>query len=197
MIKTIAKRAALAAAALLASAPFASVWAATLSLQPSTASVAQGGSFTVDLLVSDLGANDDLGAFDLSVLFDASVLQFSGYTLGTGLGDTAAGEAFDASLGLTGNGVLNLSQVSLLWDLSSQAGSFKLATLTFTASQVGTGALSIGGVTLGDAWGAPVSATTLGGSVAVTPAVPEPQALALMLAGLGVVGVAAARRRAA
>ncbi|HIV71129.1 MAG TPA: PEP-CTERM sorting domain-containing protein [Candidatus Aquabacterium excrementipullorum] len=193
MIKTIAKRAAIAAATLLASAP---LWAATLSLQPSTASVAQGGSFTVDLLVSDLGTGDDLGSFDLSVLFDASVLQLNGYTLGTGLGDTAAGEALDASAGLTASGSLNLSQVSFLWDLSSQASSFKLASLTFTAAQVGNSALSISGVTLGDAWGSSLNATTVASAVAVTAAVPEPETLALMLAGLGVVGVALRRHAA-
>ena len=193
MIKTIAKRAAIAAATLLASAP---LWAATLSLQPSTASVAQGGSFTVDLLVSDLGTGDDLGSFDLSVLFDASVLQLNGYTLGTGLGDTAAGEALDASAGLTASGSLNLSQVSFLWDLSSQASSFKLASLTFNAAQVGNSALSISGVTLGDAWGSSLNATTVASAVAVTAAVPEPETLALMLAGLGVVGVALRRHAA-
>lgn len=195
MIKTFAKRAAIAAATLLASVPFASAWAATLSLQPSTASVAQGGSFTVDLLVSDLKASEDLAAFDLSVLFDSTVLQFSGYTLGTGLGDAAAGEALDMGLGLTGPGSINLAQLSFLSDLSSQTGSFKLATLNFTAGQVGSGALSISGVTLSDAWGSALSANTVASSVAVTAAVPEPEALALLLAGLGVVCLA--RRRTA
>ena len=53
------------------------------------------------------------------------------------------------------------------------------------------GSLSIGSVTLGDAWGSALSASTVGTSVAVTAAVPEPATWALW--GLGIAGLAARR----
>lgn len=191
MFRTNAKR--LVAGSLLALAAISSPsFAATLSFSPAASSAVPGGGFDVDLLISDLGTSQ-LGSFDFVINYDPAVLSFGTYDLGSQLGNLGLGEAFDLSTGATGSGTLHLGEVSFLADLSSQASSFSLATLHFTVSGSGSSALGYGNVTLGDALGNSLDATLTAGSVA---AVPEPETYAMFLAGLGLMGAIARRRRA-
>lgn len=182
----------LSAALLLAGAFFCGHAAATtVSLSPSSSQVGLGNSFSVDVLISDLGAADMLAVFDLKLNFDASKLSFGGYSLGSQLGDLGAFEALDLSLGHLGNGRLHLGELSFLAELPEQAKAFKLATLSFTATALGPSTLGFEQVTLGDQWGNALSANLASASVS---AVPEPSSHALLLAGLGCLGLLQARR---
>lgn len=198
MITTLRKRAqqqiktALSACLLAAGILSAPAMATTISFSPSAASVGIGGNVAVDVRVSGLGAGTDIGAFDLNVLFDASLLNLTGYALGASLGDTSLFEALDISLGNTAAGKFNLSEISLLSDLSAQQDAFTLATLYFSGAAVGSSALSLGDVVLGDAFGNALQADLQGASVT---SVPEPHNLALFLAGLALAGAVRRQRK--
>lgn len=113
------------------------VWAIALSFNPSTSEIGIGSTIDIDLVISGM-ENDDLGYFEFDVNYDDFILDFDSYTLGSGLGDIAAGDADDWSLGDLGSGTINLIELSYLWDLSFQADSFTLATLSFTSLNEGT-----------------------------------------------------------
>lgn len=185
----------LAAAALLWALPARAV---TIGFDPSSTTASVGDTVLVDVLVSDLGG-DIVSAYDLDVVFDASVLSASSVSFSAALG--SAGQAFyDAS---AAPGLVDLAAVSLLSDaalLAIQGGdSVTLATLAFT--KTGDGATSLGFVfdAVNDVKGAGAQVLALEvapGSVGppVTSAVPEPTAALVFSAGLGV--LCWARRRA-
>lgn len=163
---------------------------ALIGLQPDSTFASTGDSISLDLVVSDLGnfGPDSLGAFGISVGFDASVLSFTSYSLGDFLGDVALLEAIDASSGDVG-GAVNLAEVSLLSviDLDAlQPDAFILATLEFDVINLAAGAVSqlsvLSGPTLGDAFGAPIAVTGLGS--ANVKGVPVPGTLFLLTASL-------------
>lgn len=161
--------------------------AASVSLVPSSSSVGVGQTFSVDVLVSDLTSGQDLGGFELDLLFDPALLSVSGYTLGSSLGiyssDIMLTEVDDLSSGLTGSGVYSLAAVSLLQDLSVQADSFVLLTLQLLAQDAGASVLGLSG-TLYDGFGLTLAADLGSASVSAS-AVPLPGAIWLLLGGLG------------
>jgi len=177
---------AIAACAIAATFIAAPASATTLSFVPSSNQVAVGGNVAVDIRISDIGAGDDLGVFDFNVLFNASVLNLTGYALGTGLGDVNSGDGFDFGAGSIGSGKFNLAELSFLSDLSSQASSFSLGTLYFTSVGAGSSLFSFSDVVLGDAFG---NALTADLGNATISAVPEPQTVFLFLSGLGLVAL--------
>ncbi|QTA88167.1 hypothetical protein [Desulfonema magnum] len=177
----------------------AQVWAANLSFDPSDMVIRVGGMTDVDIIVSGL-ENDDLGTFDFNVNYDDTVLDFTGYTLGSGLGivsSDGSGDAEDWSEGDLGGGRIHLSELSILDDLSSQPDAFTLATLSFTGSGFGISDLSFSESDpnlpiLSDLWADPLSSALESGSVSVN-AVPIPGALWLL--GCGLISLAGIRRR--
>ncbi len=173
----------------------------TIGFDPSFTSVTQGDSFDVELFISDLGNGvaPSLGAFDIDVAFDASIISFTGATFG----DPGIGDQLDLSgFGLNPSGIapspgsVNLFEVSLdfPFDLDDfQAPAFTLATLSFDAIAVGVSMLQIDRSVLSDSLGAPLRADTLLiGEVVVDP-VPEP--MTLLLVGFGLLGFAGVSRR--
>lgn len=180
------------AAALMGSAQ---AWALSLQFDLASPAASVGDALLVQVRVTDLPTSVDLATFDLNVLFDTTALQFNGYTLGNGLGDLNAFEAMDLGTGHNGTGQINLAEVSLLDQLSSQANGFTLATLSFKALVPGLTTLSFGAqAVLGDTWGNALNATTSSATVNVS-AVPEPAGVLAAMAGLGLLwGV---RRRVA
>jgi hypothetical protein len=177
--------------------------AVTLSFEPAVQNVQPGDIFEVGIRISDLGigAAPSLGAFDIEIMFDTTVIDVTGLPSGVVFGDPVLGDQLDLpndpnNVGTfpfagfipggvfvsdsSGNdtGVLN----------SDQASDFILATLEFEALALGTSALqfsfgSFGG--LFDASGDPLSAQLDTGSVTVAAIeTPEPASLLLVLAGL-------------
>jgi hypothetical protein len=179
---------------------------ALIGFQPASISASTGDSIAFDLVISGLGdfSPDSLGAFDISIGFDAAVLSFTGYSLGDFLGDIALLEAIDASAGNLGN-VVNVAEVSLLSALaldSLQPGEFTLATLNFNVINLAAGAVTqlsvLSGPVLGDAFGSPLSVTASGtASVEGTGSSPDPIPVpgTLFLLAAALLGWLAVKRR--
>jgi hypothetical protein len=160
---------------------------ALIGLQPDTTFASSGDSIALDLVISELGdfGTDSLGAFDISVGFDVSVLSFASYNLGGFLGDVGMSEAIDASAGDVG-GAVNIAEVSLL-SISNldtlQPGEFILATLNFNVVDLVGGAMTqlsvLSGAVLADALGEGIEPAGLG-TATVEGFVPLPGTLYLV-----------------
>lgn len=160
---------------------------ALIEIQPGTTSANTGDLISLDLVISGLGnfVPDSLGAFDISVGFDATALSFIGYSLGGFLGNIGLSEAIDASAGDVG-GAVNIAEVSLLSAVgldTLQPGAFTLATLNFTVINLVGGAATqlsvLPGAVLADASGFALSAST--SSPARIQSVPVPGTLLLLI----------------
>ena len=175
--------------------------AALIDFHAPTADAIVGETVEVDLVVSGLGnfAPESLGAFDVSVNYDATVFGFAGYALGNLLGNLGLVEALDASGGDTGTSV-NIAEVSLLSiaDLHAlQPDAFTLATLTFDVLDLAIGAtsqLSLGDPLLAGADGDVVPATSGGPTTFVGRAAVPSVGTALLFLG-GLLSMRLARRR--
>ncbi len=156
---------------------------ATLGFEPSLQAVSPGEDISVGLVISGLGdySAPSLGAFDITVGFDPSLLSFSDYTLGPYLGDLSLGEAMDVSSGQVSADSVNLVELSFL-DVASlealQPSSFTIATLTFEGLQAGNASFHFSINAIGDEYGNPL---------------PEPRTVLLL--SLALVGIAAFRKR--
>lgn len=126
--------------------------AATISLLPSSHTIDFGDVVAVDLYISDLGnlSSPSLGAFDVEITFNESILSFDSEIFGTLLGSSIQ------SVDTFTPGSISLSEVSLESALTLdglQPDSFLLSTLTFDSISWGTSVLGLGSVNLGDALG--------------------------------------------
>ncbi len=160
--------------------------AQTVSVDPAITDVTIGDSFTVDLRAA--GFPDKVFGGGYNIAFDASILQ---------LDDIAfpASWEFLTSKGTQVGG--NVSDVFFNTFSAPIAGDFLTSTLKFKAIGVGTSAITVSespSFPFGDEFANAVSVSYVGGSVNVA-AVPEPGAVALLLAGMGAVGFVASRRR--
>jgi len=168
----------------------------SLSFEPSSQVIGLGELADVGIRISGLGSSSapSLGAFDLGVSFDSSILSFNSLTFGDPvLGDQldllglGSFSRFDGSV----PGLVDLFELSLdsVADLDSlQADSFILAILTFTGIGLGISDLLLSldpPNALGDSEGSPLSATLENGRISVVP-VPAPILLGAL--GLGLVG---------
>ncbi len=169
--------------------------AASITLSPATPAPPSGSTFSLDVVVSGLGAGvaPSLGAFDLVVAYDPVQLTFSGATFGTLLGASGITDLVQSA------GSVNLAQVSLLLPAeldALQPASFTVATLQFVALSETPSVVSVSGALLSDAFGRPIGIESLGSAtVSPTSAVPEPGAFLLYGAGLLVVARSSLIRR--
>jgi hypothetical protein len=170
---------------------FGAADAVTLSLTPSTNNILVGSTFLVDLTISDLGG-ENVGDFDIDVLFDSTQMSFLGYELGVSLGDASLWEALDLSWGEISNGTIDLAEVSLLSSselAAIQTNEFVLATLTFQCIKEGVSMISIDNsdpnftYNVGNQNGEQMS-VTIANSAAVVQETPEPATVILLAGGL-------------
>ncbi len=199
-MKTIfSRQSVLAGAALALSALAFNASAATVSLVPSSTSVAVGENFSLSILIDALGA-DALGGWDGSVLFDSGAVSLLSTTLGdTGLGNqldlSGAGTYSDISNSANSVHLLEVSYDDPAMLLSQQADSFVLATLTFTRLASGALDFTFSGNDFSNASGD--GSLLLDNYLASTQisAVPLPAALWLLLSGCGVLATVARRQQ--
>jgi len=172
--------------------------AISLSFQPAAPTVAVGGPFNVDVVISGLNAAGEIAsAFDLDVTYDPAILTGTNVYFGVLLGDPVLSEA-DAGAVLT-PGRIDFWTLSYLSDgdlaliQPGHPDSFVLATLAFQAIGGGTSALrfdpvTFPGVDVKGNLGVRLDVGTVNGSVTVTGgvhAVPEPSSLWLFAPWLG------------
>jgi hypothetical protein len=184
--------------ACIAQAPVAH--AVLLSVQPDTTFAANDDLVSLDIVVSGLGnfGPDSLGAFDVFMGYDATVLSFSGYSLNNLLGDLG-GQAIDSSAGDLG-GSVNIAEVSLLAAAmldALQPDEFIMASLNFDVLDLAIGATTelsiLPGAVLSSAFGQPLSVTGgLSATIEGRAAVPLMGTLWLLLGGF--ISWSAARR---
>lgn len=146
-----------------------------------------GETVVLDIRLADV---TDLYAYQFSLSFDPGVLQASS----TALGDIFSGNTTVGSSGDIDNttGVISFMSDSLIGSIPGVSGGGSLGTITFQAVGSGSAALAFSDVSLLDTSINPIATTVDAGTIAVL-AVPEPSTY-LML-GVGLVGVAALRRR--
>jgi hypothetical protein len=189
---------------LVVSSGFLAAHASTITFQPTSQTIALGSSTTVNVLISGLSAGQALGAFDLFVLNNSTILSATGLTFGSSLG--APGSEFTgttfASGSTEGAESSNEATSTLLALQASQP--FSLFQLTYKGIGVGTSSLTLGTpLYLADGSGSffPLPApTVLAGSITVTgptSVTPEPSSLALLSTGYGTMLMYWRRRRAA
>lgn len=165
-----------------------SAQAQTVTAVPSLSQVQLGDAFTVAIQAT--GFVDRIVGGGYNIAFDPSLLRLDGidipssweFTRSTGLLDAASG---------------TVSDVFFNTFAAPVKGDFLTSTLRFTALASGTSAITLSdspSFPFGNEDALPVAINFVNGSVTVA-AVPEPQTLSLMLAGMAIVGVVAARRR--
>jgi hypothetical protein len=114
-------------------------------------SVSNGGSYSINIILSGLSEDGTVAAYDLNVRYDTNLLKVNSVNFSTRLGADTSNQLSPKVLQdvkLDANGLINFAAVSLLNNLDLQAlqssgnGSIILATLNFTAIADGDTALS-------------------------------------------------------
>jgi PEP-CTERM motif len=203
-MKKLLTHLALAAAAGLAAVPAQAEINFTFSTADSH--VAIGESTTVNFFISGLDS-EVLSAFDLNFTWSAGLLGLDTWTFAPGLAELGAGADLLADSPVAGNfGVQAYSVLSDTDLANSQSNSFLLGSFTVSGLADGKTSFTLGPDAVFDRNFVGLNFESLDvnvGSLCVsvgtgdcqTSPIPEPSSLALMLLGLGCVGVAARRRQ--
>lgn len=177
---------------------YASVSSATLMvwLDPGFQMGTTGDNVTLTLMVGGLGDGvaPSLGAFDVDVNYDSSVLSLTSFSLMGNLGDLGLGEAIDLSLGDLG-GVIGIAEISFLFDFeldSLQGSSFALAELNFHIDALAapdSTHLSLVSYGFSDGLGGAITDVALHGATIGTVPIDVPEPTSLLLMGLGLLAL--------
>ena len=140
----------------------------TIEVVPSAATAFVGGTISVDVVASGLGANmsPSIGAFDIDVGFDPAILAPAGVSFGSFLGVVGT-DALSSSSNSIGN--VNVTETSLLAAASLntlQPASFTLVTLTFNVIAKGTSPVQLSLNALADENGSALGASTANANIA-------------------------------
>ena len=176
---------------LICSAALPAAAAPLIFVSPSSASVAVGDTFSVDVNVSDV---DDLFGFQFDFNFDESLFTPLGVTEGSFL---SQGGSTDFFAGIdNGTGTIEFTLGLLLGAVPGVSGTGTLATLAFVAIAPGSAEFFLSGLILLDSelgeFQSTVTVNAASVDVNASP-VPEPATLMLMGTGLAIF----ARRRLA
>ncbi|MEQ1530416.1 MAG: cohesin domain-containing protein [Methylococcales bacterium] len=162
-----------------------------VSVNPISATIGIEQTLNVSIDITGLDVNTALSSYDLSLVYDPTVLHLDNAVFG----DPILGDQLDlAHSGLNtpsaavGPNSINLIEFSLDSSadlLNLQADQFTLATLVFTSLSPGNSPLDLTLSSLADSEANDLTATTLNNSVAVS-AVPVPAAFWLFGGGLAV-----------
>ena len=171
--------------------------ATVISFVPSDQNTSVGNTVSVDLVISDLGA-DFVSTFDLSIFFDDTIISFESFVFGSDCGGFSCLDVmgFDANIEDVidwGGGEVEVAEVSFDFDEDLdllQPDEFVLGTFVFSGLNIGVSALDIfvwevGGAfvfdeTLGFFVASSLDVDVVGGSIEV----PEPGTLLLLMSGL-------------
>jgi hypothetical protein len=180
--------------AVLAFGSVVSANAATLNITPDTQDAVVGNSFSANVVFDSQGKGLGLGAYNFDFAYDSSRLVFQSATFGSGLDVFGLG-----SLQATKTSTASINFYELSFDstadiLANQSSAFTLVTLHFTTLATGSSTLGLTGISLADASGADLAFVTNSAQVNVA-AVPEPESYAMLLAGLGLMGLIARRKK--
>ena len=193
LIRTTAASVAL----VLCSALLTSAYAASVTLNPSSASVGEGGSFTVDLYMdaSDIGVIDpNIYIGEVIIDFDSTLASYDGFAIN-------APVVLDSGPTISFDG--DQQKVRVEFSEFSFAGNVGLiGTFSFTALGSAGSSIDFGAedpFLLGSFYRLLESNTQFtpsftGASVQIAAAVPVPAAIWLMLSALGVIGLRGRRR---
>ena len=165
--------------------------AVSIDLLPGQQTVTQGGPVTLQVRISGLGdaSAPALGAYDLNLNYNASLLQVAAITWGNQLDLAGYGSLQDANTSLAG--VLNLFEVSFddPWLLNhTQADSFTLFNVVFNTLATGSAIFNLDVNAIGDALGNSLALDSLNNAgIQITGVTaPEPAGWLLLIGGLGV-----------
>ena len=185
---------------LAASAQANPVFPLTLSVIPNQSSVNIGSPLSVDVVINSIDNFDfTLGGFDIDLAYDTSVLELTGISFGSALGDESLLESVTDSSAST-SGTANLTELSFLEASASdcvfclapylqdlQGNSFILVSLTFDSIGTGNSGFDLNINVLSDGYANPLDANKNVNQAQIT-SVPLPAAIWLFASMLPLIG---------
>jgi hypothetical protein len=169
-----------------------------LSITPETQTISTGAPVLIDVNITELATGIALGAFDINIGFDSTLLSFTNVVFGDPL-LLGIDQLDPLSLGMslplatTSSGLVNLIDISL-YDpailIAAQNSSFTLAILSFDTLVAGISPITLSINNLSNANATLIEASIQSGSVTITDqtspnSIPEPTPFwLLMLSGL-------------
>jgi hypothetical protein len=152
-----------------------------------------GQGIPMDLVISGVPGGVQVGAFDLTLMFNPTRLMNGPFLFGPSLGDPVQFEVLN-NVTTLGPGAIEITSISLLSGAELQllqTASFTLGTFMLTPTITGTSSVTVAGV-VSDAGGNPISTSFVGATVT---GVPEPASGLLLVLGLVILGCNRARWR--
>ena len=164
-----------------------------LFVTPSETEVTVGSTLDVTVSIAEL-TGEGVGAYDLSLFFDDSVLSFLDFQFDDFLDDGLPGTSIQGVFPSPGE--VEVFELSLIFPLSQLGLSgFDLFTASFDVIDAGTSFLNLGNVVVSDLLGVELEVELRGASVTATDAVSVPEPGTAGLIALGLVGLMLSRRR--
>ena len=152
----------------------------------STASVINGGSFTVDIVIEGVEAAAPLNAFEFDLLFDNTLLAATSVAEGGFLLEPKI--VLETLIDNT-TGAVGLAAVTLL--PAGAEGGGVLGSIVFDTLAAGTSVLDLDNVLLSAPFGIPIEFAGLqDGSIDITPSAAAPEPLVPVLLGGGLLALA-------